>query len=398
MARRPTPFTIYPDPRTGIAWINASIGGKRVRRSLEIRHDDRPNGRSEGHVREVEAKAREAYADIVQGRTLAPTRQDRVQTSSTLHELLASWLDEDAKTYTASPRTTVIHAGHFEDFAELGTDARTPLQRLTDDTGPTEYVKHRLRKVLRRTVSKEISSLNRFYQWCLDRELIADTPRRPKWPKKNVGVRAGKQRAASVFVTHEEMLKIIAAMPEWSGRGGARNVPARDIATFSYATGLRPSTIAKLSVPDHYVPGEARLYIPPEIDKGKGAARWVPLAREALAVLKRQVPTDHRGLIFGRHDLRVQWKRAAAAVLSPDRAKDFAPYDLRHGAARRMLAVSGGNLLGTAHMLGHRHLTTTNAYLRAHETHGLEVVSAMNSVSRTVSKKKSSGRQNRKSA
>jgi integrase len=311
-----------------------------------------------------------------------------VQTTATLSELLAEWLAADMKLYPASLKQ-VTHAGHFEAFAETTRkgDTRTPLERLVADDGPTEYVRGRLQAVLRRTITKEISTLNRFLGWCEQHGHITDVPRRPKWPNKSVGVRAGTQRAEPVYVTHDEVLRIIAAMPERCGRGGARNVPARDIATFSYFTGLRPSTIARLSVPEHYVPGEGRLYIPPEIDKGKGKARWVPLAAEAVAVLTRHAPKGHRGLIFGRHDLRVQWKRAAAAVLPEERARDFAPYDLRHGAARRMLAVSGGNLLGTAHMLGHTQLTTTNQYLRPHEEHAAGIVEAMNSVSKPVSKR-----------
>ena len=79
------------------------------------------------------------------------------------------------------------------------------------------------------------------------------------------------------------------------------------------------------------------------------------------------------------HDLRVQWKRAAAKVLPAAKAKLFSVYDFRHAAGRRMVQASGGNLLGVAHQLGHTQLTTTNRYLAPAEAHGDAVVAALDS-------------------
>ena len=83
-------------------------------------------------------------------------------------------------------------------------------------------------------------------------------------------------------------MAIIAAMPEWTARGGrnrgkktAKAIPVRDLARLAYETGLRPSTIGRLVAPDHFVKGRRRLYIPPEIDKGRNKARYVGLSNVA---------------------------------------------------------------------------------------------------------------------
>lgn len=374
MGRRATPFTIYADPRTGIAWINARIAGKRTRKSLGLPYAPDVAG-GEAHGQRLEQAAREAYAAIVSGRSLDPTQRGRLNTAATLRELLSAFLAEDALAYPASAKLTVTHASHFEAFAEDDPNGRTPLEELTSDAGPTDFVLWRLRRVLKTTVIKEVSTLYRFYAWALKREHIASLPPRPAWPKKAIGVRSGPQRETPVQVTHAQALAIIDAMPEWSARGrSARKIPVRDLARLAYETGLRPSTIARLSCPEHYSPGANRIWVPPDIDKGRNAGRWVPLTTIAQAILSRHAK---EGVLFGRHDLRVQWKRAAAKVLPPAVAAKFSIYDFRHAAGRRMVEASGGNLLGAAHMLGHKHLTTTNRYLAPAEHHGEAVVSAM---------------------
>lgn len=393
MGRRARPYSIFD--RDGVAWINAQIGFARTRRSLDIPYADSSHGRSESHVRRVAEAASQAYAELVTGRLLRPKAEDRVQSAATLHELSATWLADDAKVYPASAKLSITHASHwsafaeddFRGFAETDSepkwkgDRRTPLERLTSDTGPTDYVLERLRVVLKETAIKEVSTLFRFLSWTKAKGHITSVPPRPEWPKKALGVRAGTQRAAPVETTHEETQAIIAALPEWAARGGRGNgkrtpkaIPVRDLAELAYITGLRPSTIARLSNPEHFARGATSLFVPPEIDKGRNKARWVPLTKRARAILERHLKP---GILFGKHDLRVQWKRAAAQVLSPERAAAFSLYDFRHGAGRHMVRMSRGNLLGVAHMLGHKHLTTTNRYLAPAEADGAAVVAAL---------------------
>ncbi len=402
MARKALPFTVFEDPRTGVAWLNTRIAGTRHRKPLGLPFVA-PDGRTQEHAERVQQAASEAYAALIQGRSVGPAPAARVQSSATLTELAELFAVDDGRTYPASAKLTITHCLHFETYAGddfrgfAGKDAtpkwrgdkRTPLERLTADEGPTEYVRERLRVVLKQTIIKEVTTMFRFFAWAKQHRHLASAPPRPEYPRKAVGVRAGPQRATPVNTTHDQTLAIIAAMPEWTARGGRnkgarspRAIPVRDLARLAYETGLRPSTIARLRSPDHYVTGADRLFIPPEIDKGKGKPRHVRLSKVAAAIMARHC---RDGLIFGAHDLRVQWKRAAAKVLPAAMAARFAPYDFRHAAGRRMVHVSGGNLLGVAHQLGHLHLTTTNRYLAPAEHYGDAVVEAMNA---TTTKKK----------
>ena len=371
--------------------LNARIAGRRIRKALGLAWTDGPE-----RIREAAAKA---YADLVHGRSLAPAPEARVQTGATLTELLEAFSADDARIYPASAKLTITHCLHLETFAGddfkgfAGKDATpkwrgdkaTPLERLAADAGPTEYVRERLRVILKETVIKEVTTMFRFFAWAKHHRHIASLPPRPEYPRKAVGVRSGPQRAAPVQATHDQLLAIISAMPEWTARGGRnhgkpspRAIPVRDLARLAYETGLRPSTIARIQTPEHYVPGQRRLFVPPEIDKGKGKPRYVSLSAVAAEILARHAKRAPAGKpIFGAHDLRVQWKRAAAKVLPPALAERFSIYDFRHGAGRRMVRVSGGNLLGVAHQLGHTQLTTTNRYLMPDEHHGDAVIAAL---------------------
>jgi integrase len=381
MGRRAAPYTVFDKDRRGVAWLQTTLGGARHRESLGVAVAD---PRVPGDAERVAEAARQAYARLVQGRSLAPALTARVQTIHTLDELVEDWLVEDAATYPASAKLTVTHAAHVIRFANAPSaprDTRTPLERLVDDAGPTDYVLHRLRMVLKSTVIKEVSTLFRFYEWTKKREHCASVPPRPKWPKKAIGVRAGPQRAEPVHATHKQLEAIIAALPIWAARGGRgdgkqtpKAIPVRDLAVLAYDTGLRPSTIARLEGGVHYRKGADRLWIPPEIDKGRNRARYVPLTKRAARAMAHHYKP---GVIFGRHDLRVQWKRAAAKVLPPDaRPEDFSIYDYRHGSGRLYTKIGG--LLAAAAMLGHNNITTTNQYVQATEADALAAVRKIN--------------------
>ncbi len=164
------------------------------------------------------------------------------------------------------------------------------------------------------------------------------------------------------------------------GKGRSRQTKApssfrvRDRVRFLYETALRPGTVAALEVPRHWKPGDRAVTITADVDKC-GNARPVPLTKAALDVLERCAP--ERCPIFGKHAIRLQIKRAAAKVLDPVRAKDFSLYDFRHGRAVHALDASKSNLLGIAHLLGHKKLSTTDRYLRTSVGHAASMVTAL---------------------
>ena len=296
------------------------------------------------------------------------------------------WIVEHARLYPRSKPPTEHSrsiARVCEEADRWAPELRTPIERIADDRGPLVYALARLESVLRVTVRKELVTLFHFYGWAVRKGHLAASPPRPKLPGNVAGVRAGPQRQQAVVVSDAEMRAIIAKLPEWSVRGG-RGIgpglplprgayPVRDVFVLAYETGLRPATIHRLRVPIHWRRGSRDLTITADIDK-RDYARTVRLTSAAIAVLERHAPSD--GLILPRHVYHQQLKLAAAAVLDEARAKLFAPYDARHGAARHMLGVSR-DLLGVAYQLGHRRVTTTAIYLQTNEEHGRSVVDAM---------------------
>ena len=167
-------------------------------------------------------------------------------------------------------------------------------------------------------------------------------------------------------------MAILAELPELSKTIGGRRWPLRDRFAFMWETTLRPETLSRLMVPDHWRPGARHLELTDEDDK----ARWgreVDLSDEAVAILERVAPA--RGLIFGRHSYYKAIKRAAAAVLGPLKGKSFAPYDFRHGRAKERLDA-GAPIRGVSYMLGHKRVSTTDKYLAPERSAGIEALNA----------------------
>lgn len=387
------PWTIYSD--RGVAFINTTIAGARFRRSLFIDYD--PDTASARDVRAVEAAAARAYAKLVERRATNTGPESRIVTALPLTDVFGLWMVEAEKRWPRSYKTKLTLIGNVESWAtdapRFAKDRRPPIERLLDDSGPEQFVTDRLTQVLRGTVATELSNLYVCLGWCKREGLFRSLPPRPELPRGALGVRVGPQRSDPVDVTEEEALAIINAMPEWTAKGGGskrgpknkRAIRVRDRFRLCWELALRPGIANKISVPEHWSPGQDYLWISADIDK-VGFARRIPLTKVARAILETCAPK--RGSIFGEHALIDQIKAAAAAVLPPEKAKRFARYDFRHGRAVHTLDVTG-DLLGTSRMLGHVRPTTTNQYLRTRESHVSRVVDALEkaaeSRARTVS-------------
>src|SRR5690606_12068082 len=102
---------------------------------------------------------------------------------------------------------------------------------------------------------------------------------------------------------------------------------------------LRPETIAKLRVPEHWSPGERVLRITAAIDK-EAHDREVPLTPRAVKALERVAPAEP-GEIFGQHKAWRYLAPAAAKVLPPGKAAIFTGQHFRSAAITRWLESSG---------------------------------------------------------
>ncbi len=307
-------------------------------------------------------RAREAaariYAEVISGKRRKVAAAIRV--IQPLETLFAEWLaslegvldPETVKTYrnTYVPTHFVPHFGSFDAIDDASIDA---------------YARGRLRAVLRKTVYKELGALRGFLRWCRMEGFIAALPAFPEFPKTAKGKRSGPQRAKANPLTEAQVRDAILRLPFLSARVSKKDrrlFAVRPRFVVAYETGLRPSTLDALSVPEHWQPGSDVLVVTDEIDKTR-FGRELTLTKDARAALEATVLAlgIAKGPIFGRHDYRSHLK---AAGLDGDLASPLAPYDFRHARGTH-LVDRGAALSGVAYQLGHTQVTTTNKYAHA---------------------------------
>jgi integrase len=303
---------------------------------------------------EAQKRAAAEYAATLSGRRRPVAVTGRARPSLlAFDELLAEWISDQEGVLDETTCTTLTtYAKHFAAFF-------TSLERVTAESAK-DYTRARLRSVTRSTVSKELTFLRSFLAWCVERGLLDAAPVIASPPPKATGTRTGPQRARSVEVDSAEARAIIEALPEWSKEIGGRKWPVRARYRVAYETTLRPSSLAHLSVPEHYRRGAGELCLDEKGDKAR-FGRVVPLTPAACEALDAVAP--EKGLIFGAHSFAKVLKRAAAKVLDPERARLFAAYDFRHARITHMLDA-GAPLTGAAYLAGHKRVSTTDRYLR----------------------------------
>jgi integrase len=343
--------------RDGIAHVRFRHQGRR--------YDFSTGERAEGEAR---AKAAEIYAQVVAGQLRSPGKPHGLTSLVPLVDLVAKWLaalETSVGEGTIGTYTIYARAHWLPFFGEQLAGVTT--SRLGD------YQRERLGKVKRATVIKEVTALRSFLLWCAEKELIAEAPLAPPLPAKAPGVDAAKRKKRATDVTPEEIARVLEAMPEYStGKHG--DFPVKAYFEVLWETGLRPSTVERLSCPEHFRRGVPELEITDEIDKAR-FGRTLPLTAKALAALESVCKGE--GLLFGDHDWR-DWPRRAAKVagLPPHKVKTFTPYDFRHGRAVH-LAETSDSLPGVAYLLGHKQLTTTDKYAKGKKRHAERVLSAL---------------------
>jgi integrase len=324
---------------------------------VRFRHERTRYERSTGTADPV-AAAKEAariYAEIVSGEQRRARGEAPTAASLPIANLAAKWIRGiDGSTHSSgTAKLFLIHMrAHIIPFFKR-------LDRVTE-AKIEDYQSKRLREVTRVTLRKERMTLRLFLQWCKRRKLIPVIPDFPPLPQGATGTRATNRKTESVHVSPEQVAAFVAALPVLS-KGKIRQshrFPVRARYIVAWETGLRPSTLDKISVPEHYRKGRAELHITADIDKSR-YARTVSLTKAARAALDAVVPK--KGLIFGKRDYRKYWAEAAKASGMPE---GVTPYDLRHGRALALLDASG-SLSGVAYALGHKKLTTTDRYLKA---------------------------------
>jgi integrase len=319
------------------------------------------------HVEDETKKAERHYAERYGTSPLPPELLAEASPFPTFERAHALWIEEFRTTHARVTLDVWAMYGR-----NLWPGYFTDLERITH-VRLKEYMRARLGVVKRESVRKELFALKSFLTFCSE---TFDLPavEVPKLPKRALGVAYVKRRRkAASELAPDQVRALLRELPEWGSTShlDADQYPIRALFLVLYETGLRPSTITRLSVPEHYVRGQRVLHLTPDVDKAR-YGRDVPLtkrARRVLDYLIKKMGPDFRGPIFGTdsgagHDYRKRLQRAAFKVLPREVAASFCGAHLRSARITHLLE-SGANIVGVQHLAGHKQISTTAKYVRA---------------------------------
>jgi integrase len=329
--------------RGGIWSVRFRVGGKRHEYSTGIKAEPGARRPSEAATREGE----QIYAACIQGRRVARPGATPTSTSA-LADLLADWLADLAARKPTREKYEKLAVTWLREWVRASALTEAAL---------AAYFRRRLREVTRKTAECEASALRRFAAWAAETGATASAIVVPPLPAGAQGVRFGvRRRVRAPELSTDEIEAVLAGLPEHSDTG----FPVRARFELMWETTLRPATLDRLSVPEHWAPGEAVIRLDAADDK-EGYGREVPLTARAQRALARVAPAA--GVVFGEHKYWRYLRPAAVAALPPAKARVFTGQHVRSAAITRALERSS-NLAGVMHLAGHKHATTTSRYVR----------------------------------
>jgi integrase len=350
-------------PGVGTAHVIWMSEGRPVERSLKTRDPE-----------EAARRAVEEYA-----RWLAKERKGREdERLGAFDELVTDWI-HDVKPSRSADRID-NYLGHGRKWLKFfaSFEASTDARQIAD------FQRARLRSAIGSTVRDEVGSLRLFHKWAMDeRRLISELPEYPKPPKKRDGVRTSTRKSKAINLTDDQIRAILAKLPEWSMGADSkfhrtRRYRVLDWCIVAAGTGLRPTTISRLEPYRHFRPGELELHITADIDKAR-FERDIPITHAVASALERSMQHAKGGTIFGTHHYHRDFRRAVkAAGFDPYLVKHVSPYDMRHFFITNTLELSG-NLPGTAHLAGHKQVSTTNIYAHPSKRAAVDALAATTS-------------------
>ena len=357
-------FTLRQRVEGGTWYTRFTVGGDEIELSTGSRDADAARSEAERLYGEQLALASN------RPRKVKPIRTRR-GLSVALEDLIAEWLSSLVNTHAAGTlKGWELYAGtHFIPFfvAVHNVNAGTC----------ADYMRSRLGQVRSQTVRKELTALRSLLAWGAESGFLPPFEV-PKLPKRSAGTPFERRsRVSAVPLSRDQVEAFLAALPEWSSSRKVERFAVRARFVVAYETSLRPSTLDRLSVPEHYRKGETSLRLSEASDKNRWS-RDVPLterARAALDAVLADLGDGYEGFIFGDHDHRTHVQRTANKVFPRELAERFCPAHLRSARITHLLEQSG-NLPGVQHMAGHRQTTTTSRYVRPSFRAALDVLEA----------------------
>lgn len=204
---------------------------------------------------------------------------------------------------------------------------------------------------------RSLSSLQSFYGFLLDNELIANNPiDNLSRPKRVV--------ALPSVLSYDEVTRLLAA-PDLNSKYGIRD---RAILETMYAAGLRVSETTSLKLSDLHL----SMHLINVIGKGN-IERIVPLNDQAIHYLKLyfakfrdlftspiapEVFLNYQGHQISRQSI---WKMIKKYLKLAGIDKKVTPHTLRHSFATHLIS-NGADLRSVQELLGHQNVSTTQIY------------------------------------
>jgi site-specific recombinase XerD len=261
-----------------------------------------------------------------------------------------------------SPGTRQAYVYDVDRFAEhlvLKYTKMPPIDGITSDDirGYLEQLKEK-RSLKSTTLSRTISSIRRFFDFCVQRSYLTTSPASPIHNPKN-------PKKLPVFLIADEMKRLLSA-PDRSMLRGRRDYAILVVLAF---TGMRLKEIVGLDLDDlDLTTRQVRVV-------GKGSReRFIPLNEMVVVALTdylRERPASSEPALFlGRNRQRIspstiKWIVPKYAQQAGIFKKHLSPHKLRHTFAT-LLHMKDVDILEIQALLGHSSITSTQIYTHTH--------------------------------
>ena len=284
-------------------------------------------------------------------------------------DLLAAFEGYLAEGAGAAPLTRSAYLRDVREFAAF-MSGRSPAWDWPQvgDNEVLAWLADGLKRKKRSTMARKLMSLRRFFDFLLERQVVAANPARTVRPP-----RQGKHLPARLSVDEAFHLVQGPARDQGKALEPAQQAAAlRDLAMLEllYSSGLRVSELTGLDT------GHLRLDLGlVRVVSGKGGReRWVPVGNSAAAALNRYLAArdqlrkegDEQEALFlnqrgGRLSPRSVQNLVARYAGELSHGRKLSPHSLRHAMATHLLE-GGADLRSVQEMLGHKSLSTTQKY------------------------------------
>ncbi len=229
---------------------------------------------------------------------------------------------------------------------------------------------NRKTKISSVTVYKELVTLSMFFRWCKRQGYIGDVPE------------FDRARPVSSYeapdLSQAQIAALLAELPRREQH--PKRMPVYEYHAVQWSQGMRPGEVATLRWTD--VDLDRKLVtIRQRHDKARSPDRVLGMSALTHAVLTKEAETRGKGagLIFGRRTFRASIKLAAARAGLPH----VTPHHLRH-ARLSELASKSQDVAALQLLAGHKHLSTTDRYVRSRTARTADLLAAADSVNVSV--------------